>query len=176
MQLVSILLHIISLCSFLRFCLISPFSSSAVFSSLLIHCTGNLIVVGSPHNSFLLLRCSGLSLLLCCYFSVLVFQWLHLSLLCAYNSCLFDRISAMEKAECMWANYALWKFHIQFFVEGKGLWDHIDGFEQRPEESDFIKFKQWKIDNAKIISWILRSVDANIGTPNSWQLPKYGIT
>lgn len=37
---------------------------------------------------------------------------------------------------------AWWEFHLQFlfsffFFEGKGLWGHIDGFEERPEESNF---------------------------------------
>lgn len=35
----------------------------------------------------------------------------------------------------------------------------------KPEESDIKNLKQWRIDNAKIISWILRSSDPNVGMP-----------
>lgn len=63
------------------------------------------------------------------------------------------------------SNYAVWKFHFQFFIEGKGLWRYIDGTESKPDESESKKLKQWRIDNAKIISWILGSIDANIGIP-----------
>lgn len=48
---------------------------------------------------------------------------------------------ALEKADAIsvkfdGSNHAIWKFHFQFFVEGRGLWGYIDGSEVQPEESD----------------------------------------
>ncbi|GKV26406.1 hypothetical protein SLEP1_g35720 [Rubroshorea leprosula] len=62
-------------------------------------------------------------------------------------------------------NFSLWKFHFQFFVEGKGLWGYIDGTEPMPKASKIKELQQWKMNNAKIVSWILASVHINIGIP-----------
>lgn len=62
-------------------------------------------------------------------------------------------------------NYSLWRFHFQFFVEGKGLWGYIDGSEIKPEASKTTEASQWKVNNAQVVSWILGSVDMSIGIP-----------
>lgn len=72
-------------------------------------------------------------------------------------------------------NYSVWRFHFQFFVEGKGLWGYVDGSEIPPDAS---KAKdeaakaaakqaaaQWRVNNAKVVSWILGSVNTSIGIP-----------
>ncbi|XP_058217973.1 uncharacterized protein LOC131328986 [Rhododendron vialii] len=62
-------------------------------------------------------------------------------------------------------NYSIWRFHFQFFVEGKGLWGYVDGTEAIPNATDVKKTNEWKVNNAKVVSWILGSVDTNIGLP-----------
>lgn len=49
------------------------------------------------------------------------------------------------------------------FVKGKDLWGYVDGSDSRPQEgTDSVKIKEWDSNDAKIISWILSSVDARI--------------
>ncbi|CAN0899653.1 Retrovirus-related Pol polyprotein from transposon RE1 [Linum grandiflorum] len=58
------------------------------------------------------------------------------------------------------SNYSLWAFQFSVFVEGKGLLDILDGTSSKPAEdakADVISL--WKSNNAKLKSWILRSVD-----------------
>lgn len=69
----------------------------------------------------------------------------------------------------------IWRFHFQFFVERKGLWGYVDGSAIPPDAS---KAKdeaakaavtqaaaQWRVNNARVVSWILGSVNTNIGIP-----------
>ncbi|KAK2966538.1 hypothetical protein RJ640_002998 [Escallonia rubra] len=77
---------------------------------------------------------------------------------------------ASEKAECLLVkldgkNYSIWRFHFQYFMEGKGLWGYVDGSEPQPAAIQVKEAAQWKINNAKVISWILGSVDTSIGIP-----------
>lgn len=65
----------------LHFFIISPLGSSAIFSKLLIHCTDNLISVGSLDSSFLLFCCYVISLVLYCYVLILLLRCIHWSLL-----------------------------------------------------------------------------------------------
>lgn len=72
-------------------------------------------------------------------------------------------------------NYSIWRFHFKFFVEGKGLWGYIDGSEILPDASKAkdaeakaaatLAAAQWKVNNAKVVSWILGSVNTSIGIP-----------
>ncbi|KAF7121356.1 hypothetical protein RHSIM_Rhsim13G0148200 [Rhododendron simsii] len=71
-------------------------------------------------------------------------------------------------------NYSVWRFHFQFFVEGKGLWGYVDGSEIPPDASkakdEAVKAAvqaaaQWRVNNAKVVSWILGSVNTSIGIP-----------
>ena len=60
-------------------------------------------------------------------------------------------------------NYFSWEFQFCMFVKGKDLWGYVDGSESRPQEAiDIVKIKEWDSNDAKIISWILSSVDARI--------------
>ncbi|KAK2966046.1 hypothetical protein RJ640_001980 [Escallonia rubra] len=77
---------------------------------------------------------------------------------------------ASEKAECLSVkldgkNYSIWRFHFQYFVEGKGLWGYVDGSETQPAAIQVKEAAQWKVNNAKVISWILGSVATSIGIP-----------
>lgn len=62
-------------------------------------------------------------------------------------------------------NYSIWRFHFQFFVQGKGLWGFVDGSEIQPEASKTKEANQWTVNNAHVVSWILGSVDTSIGIP-----------
>lgn len=58
------------------------------------------------------------------------------------------------------SNYAVWKFHFQsfFFLKGKVYGDIWMVQRFKPDETDVKKTEQWKIVDAKIISWILGSI------------------
>ncbi|KAK3027747.1 hypothetical protein RJ639_042487 [Escallonia herrerae] len=49
--------------------------------------------------------------------------------------------------------------------KGKGLWGYVDGSEPQPAAIQVKEAVQWKVNNAKVISWILGSVDTSIGVP-----------
>lgn len=61
-------------------------------------------------------------------------------------------------------NYSIWRFHFQYFVKGKGLWCYVDGSVPKPSDEGK-DLQQWSTDNAKVITWILGSVDMSIGIP-----------
>lgn len=49
------------------------------------------------------------------------------------------------------------------FVKGKGLWGHLDGSIQRPQDDiDRVKVAQWDSNDAKMISSNMSSIDAFI--------------
>ncbi|TXG49173.1 hypothetical protein EZV62_025048 [Acer yangbiense] len=49
------------------------------------------------------------------------------------------------------------------FVKGKELWGYIDGSIPKPEKgSDSSQIAKWESNEAKVISWILSSVDSHI--------------
>ncbi|TXG67369.1 hypothetical protein EZV62_008644 [Acer yangbiense] len=54
-------------------------------------------------------------------------------------------------------NYSAWEFQFQFFVTGKELWGHIDGSDPAPTEPK--ELANWKVKDARVMSWILGSVD-----------------
>ncbi|KAK0584328.1 hypothetical protein LWI29_011194 [Acer saccharum] len=54
-------------------------------------------------------------------------------------------------------NYSTWEFQFQFFVTGKELWGHIDGSDPAPTEPK--ELANWKVKDARVMSWILGSVD-----------------
>ena len=54
-------------------------------------------------------------------------------------------------------NYSAWEFHFQVFVTGKELWGHVDGSDPAPTDST--KLLQWKVKDARVMSWILGSLD-----------------
>ncbi|KAH0740465.1 hypothetical protein KY290_033508 [Solanum tuberosum] len=54
-------------------------------------------------------------------------------------------------------NYSSWEFQFQLFVTGKELWGHIDGSDPAP--TDTTKLGEWKIQDARVMTWILGSID-----------------
>jgi len=57
-------------------------------------------------------------------------------------------------------NHALWEFHFQIFVEGKGLFAILDG-SQKETGNDEEK-RTWRTKNAQIVTWILNSIKPDI--------------
>ncbi|XP_015158468.1 TMV resistance protein N-like [Solanum tuberosum] len=53
--------------------------------------------------------------------------------------------------------YSSWEFQFQLFVTGKELWGHIDGSDPAP--TDATKLGEWKIKDARVMTWILGSID-----------------
>nr|XP_034900647.1 uncharacterized protein LOC118038409 [Populus alba] len=54
-------------------------------------------------------------------------------------------------------NYSAWEFQFQVFVTGKELWGHVDGSDPAP--TDAKELSLWKVKDARVMSWILGSVD-----------------
>ncbi|KAJ0091188.1 hypothetical protein Patl1_13201 [Pistacia atlantica] len=54
-------------------------------------------------------------------------------------------------------NYSGWEFQFHLFVMGKELWGHIDGSNKAP--TDVSKLAQWQTKDARVMTWILGSVD-----------------
>ena len=54
-------------------------------------------------------------------------------------------------------NYSTWEFQFRIFVMGKELWGHIDGSDPTPTEPT--KLAQWQVKDARVMTWILVSVD-----------------
>ncbi|KAF7140818.1 hypothetical protein RHSIM_Rhsim06G0128500 [Rhododendron simsii] len=57
-------------------------------------------------------------------------------------------------------NYFSWEFQFRMFVKGKELWGHID--ESIPKPSQNAEKARWESNDAKVITWILSSVDSKI--------------
>ena len=57
-------------------------------------------------------------------------------------------------------NYSAWEFQFQLFVIGKELWGHIEGSDPIPTEPK--ELAKWKVKDARVMSWILGSVDPRI--------------
>lgn len=57
-------------------------------------------------------------------------------------------------------NYLSWEFQFHMFVKGKELWGHIDGSIPKPTEN--AEKAKWESNDAKVITWILSSVDSKI--------------
>ena len=48
-------------------------------------------------------------------------------------------------------------FQCRIFSMGKELWGHIDGSDPAPTEPT--KLAQWQVKDARVMTWILASVD-----------------
>ncbi|XP_071921654.1 uncharacterized protein [Coffea arabica] len=57
-------------------------------------------------------------------------------------------------------NYAAWEFQFRMFLKGKDLCGHIDGTSPAPKNEK--ELGQWEAKDARIISWILASVEAHM--------------
>jgi hypothetical protein len=54
-------------------------------------------------------------------------------------------------------NYSAWEFQFRLFVTRKELWGQIDGSDPEPTEPK--ELAKWKVKDARVMSWILGSVD-----------------
>ena len=54
-------------------------------------------------------------------------------------------------------NYSTWEFQFRIFVMEKKLWGHIDGSDPAPIEPT--KLAQWQVKDARVMTWILASID-----------------
>ncbi|RVW44737.1 hypothetical protein CK203_081800 [Vitis vinifera] len=66
-------------------------------------------------------------------------------------------------------NYSTWAFQFELFLKGKDLWGHIDGTDvEKPstfEKSQDVGFSpSWAVLDARIMSWLLGSVEPHIVT------------
>ena len=59
-------------------------------------------------------------------------------------------------------NYSAWAFQFQIFVKGKELWGHIDGTDPAPNNEEKEKYVKSEVKDARIMSWILGSVEPSI--------------
>jgi hypothetical protein len=57
-------------------------------------------------------------------------------------------------------NYSAWEFQFQLFVKGKELWGHING--SNPALTDADAFSRWKIMDARVMTWILSSIEPHL--------------
>ena len=61
-------------------------------------------------------------------------------------------------------NYMAWSFHLKNFVEG-GLFGYLDGSITKPQitsATDSKSLATWSKENAKVITWILNSIDPSL--------------
>ncbi|KAF5477141.1 hypothetical protein F2P56_003813 [Juglans regia] len=66
-------------------------------------------------------------------------------------------------------NYSTWAFQFELFLKGKDLWGHIDGTDiaqtSNPDTSHDLKASpSWAVLDARIMSWLLGSVEPHIVT------------
>ena len=62
-------------------------------------------------------------------------------------------------------NYMAWSFHLKNFVEGQGLFGYLDGSITKPtttSTTDTKALSTWFKENAKIITWVLYSIDPSL--------------
>lgn len=57
-------------------------------------------------------------------------------------------------------NYSAWEFQFQLFVKGKELWGHLDGSDPAPTDVDALS--KWEIKDARVMTWILSSVELQL--------------
>ena len=57
-------------------------------------------------------------------------------------------------------NYCAWELQFKLFVKGKELWDHIGG--SNPAPCDVEALSKWEIKDARVMTWILRSVEPHL--------------
>ena len=60
-------------------------------------------------------------------------------------------------------NYMAQSFHLKNFVEGQGLFGYLDGSITKPTTTTDTKaLAIWSKENAKVITWILNSIDPSL--------------
>lgn len=59
-------------------------------------------------------------------------------------------------------NDFLWEFQFRNFVQGKELWGFIDRTTAKPSSDKADELAKWTTKNARVISWILNSVEPSI--------------
>ncbi|RVW39609.1 hypothetical protein CK203_090609 [Vitis vinifera] len=66
-------------------------------------------------------------------------------------------------------NYSTWAFQFELFLKGKDFWGHIDGTDvEKPstfdKSQDVGSFPSWVVLDARIMPWLLSSVEPHIVT------------
>ena len=77
----------------------------------------------------------------------------------------FPAFENMEKYDVNGHNYMSWSFHLKNFVEGQGLFGYLDGTITKPptpSTTDSEALATWSKVNAKVITWILNSIDSSL--------------
>ncbi|GAV64636.1 UBN2_3 domain-containing protein [Cephalotus follicularis] len=59
-------------------------------------------------------------------------------------------------------NYFLWEFAFRMYVMGKELWGIVDGTLAEPEDATSGGYIKWHTQNAKVVSWMLSTVESHI--------------
>ena len=64
-------------------------------------------------------------------------------------------------AVCIYSkNYSYWEFYLWMFVNGKELWNHLDGSYMVP--TDPIELQSWETKDVKVVSWLLSSIEPHM--------------
>ena len=82
---------------------------------------------------------------------------------------LFSMDSAPMCVRFIDTNYSTWAFQFELFFKGKDLWGHIDGMDvEKPttfdKSQDVGSSPSWAVLEARIMSWLLCSVEPHIVT------------
>lgn len=59
-------------------------------------------------------------------------------------------------------NFLQWSQSVMMFICGKGRDDYLTGEVTIPEKND-LKFKGWKTENHMVMSWLINSMNNDIG-------------
>ncbi|XP_041026943.1 uncharacterized protein LOC121267141 [Juglans microcarpa x Juglans regia] len=59
-------------------------------------------------------------------------------------------------------NFPTWEFQFKIFLKGKELSNHIDNSAKIP--TDEKEFVQWEVKDAKVISWLLGTIESHLVT------------
>ena len=80
-------------------------------------------------------------------------EYIHIAANCAKKSCNYCKNPGLFTGK----NYSTGDFQFRIFVMGKELWGHIDGSNPAPIEPT--KLAQWQVKDARVMTWILASID-----------------
>ena len=59
-------------------------------------------------------------------------------------------------------NYLQWSQSVMMFICGKGKEDYLTGAANQPKKEDS-KYRVWKLENNKVMSWLINSMTNDIG-------------
>lgn len=76
--------------------------------------------------------------------------------------CLSSDMSKMSLKKLNGDNYHNWKFNMELLLQGKDLWDYVDGTETLSAEANETDKKKWKKADNQARSLICLSVQENV--------------